>query len=159
MKVLSVQQPHADLILFGGKWCENRSWKTNYRGELFIHASRMDRSALQAMRSTGVDPVAESPGKCRTGAIIGSVVLEECAPVEDVEDVETMIDKKTKLADVPDRLRELFKLLKRADKHSWQYVAGEWCWILSDPQPIEPIPCKGKLGIWTASVESEVVAV
>ena len=39
MKVLSVKEPFATLILNGIKKIETRSWKTNYRGELFIHAS------------------------------------------------------------------------------------------------------------------------
>lgn len=39
IRVLSVQQPAADSIFWFGKWCENRSWQTKYRGELFIHAS------------------------------------------------------------------------------------------------------------------------
>ena len=39
MKVLSVKEPFATLITNGIKKIETRSWKTNYRGELFIHAS------------------------------------------------------------------------------------------------------------------------
>jgi hypothetical protein len=31
-----------------------------------------------------------------------------------------------------------------------------WCWILRDPRALPaPIPCKGKLGLWT--VEADVV--
>ena len=39
MKVLSIKEPYATLIATGNKLIETRSWKTNYRGELFIHAS------------------------------------------------------------------------------------------------------------------------
>ena len=39
MKVLSIKEPFATLILTKKKHIETRSWKTNYRGELFIHAS------------------------------------------------------------------------------------------------------------------------
>jgi hypothetical protein len=38
-KVLSVQQPYATLICAGVKKVENRTWKTDYRGKLLIHAS------------------------------------------------------------------------------------------------------------------------
>jgi hypothetical protein len=38
-KVLSVQQPYATLICAGVKTVENRTWKTDYRGKLLIHAS------------------------------------------------------------------------------------------------------------------------
>ena len=39
MKTLSVKQPHATLICTGVKKVENRTWKTDYRGRLLIHAS------------------------------------------------------------------------------------------------------------------------
>jgi len=39
LKTLSVKQPHATLICAGVKRVENRSWKTDYRGRLLIHAS------------------------------------------------------------------------------------------------------------------------
>ena len=39
MKVLSLTEPYATLIKEKKKWIETRSWKTAYRGELYIHAS------------------------------------------------------------------------------------------------------------------------
>lgn len=39
MKVLSLKEPWATLIKNKKKFIETRSWKTNYRGELYIHAS------------------------------------------------------------------------------------------------------------------------
>jgi hypothetical protein len=38
-KVLSVKQPYAAFICAGIKAVENRTWKTDYRGKLLIHAS------------------------------------------------------------------------------------------------------------------------
>jgi len=38
-KVLSIRQPYATLICYGIKKAENRTWKTDYRGKLLIHAS------------------------------------------------------------------------------------------------------------------------
>ena len=40
MKALTVQQPWATLIAVGAKQIETRSWKTDYRGPLAIHASK-----------------------------------------------------------------------------------------------------------------------
>jgi hypothetical protein len=40
MKALSIRQPWAWLIVAGHKDIENRSWATNYRGPLLIHAGR-----------------------------------------------------------------------------------------------------------------------
>lgn len=39
MKTLSIRQPFASLICRGIKTIENRTWKTDYRGKLLIHAS------------------------------------------------------------------------------------------------------------------------
>ena len=46
MKVLSLREPWATLIKDKKKFVETRSWKTNYRGELYIHASmtKIDKS-------------------------------------------------------------------------------------------------------------------
>src|SRR5690554_6301238 len=39
MKALSIKQPWASLIAYGIKDVENRTWKTSYRGRIYIHAS------------------------------------------------------------------------------------------------------------------------
>jgi hypothetical protein len=39
MRALSIIQPWASLIAVGIKDIENRTWRTNYRGEFLIHAS------------------------------------------------------------------------------------------------------------------------
>ena len=39
MKVLTVKQPWASLIINGDKDIENRSWRTMYRGPLYIHSA------------------------------------------------------------------------------------------------------------------------
>ena len=39
MKVLSIKEPFASLISNGIKRIETRSFKTKYRGEIYIHAS------------------------------------------------------------------------------------------------------------------------
>lgn len=39
MKVLSLTKPFATLIKEKMKLIETRSWKTSYRGKLYIHAS------------------------------------------------------------------------------------------------------------------------
>lgn len=39
MKALSIKQPWASLIAHGIKNIENRTWKTHFRGRIYIHAS------------------------------------------------------------------------------------------------------------------------
>ena len=40
MKVLSIIEPWATLIKEKKKYIETRTWKTSYRGELYVHASK-----------------------------------------------------------------------------------------------------------------------
>src|SRR3989338_2938584 len=48
MKVLSLKQPYAELVVSGKKTVELRKWNTKFRGKFFIHASKIpDRSAMR----------------------------------------------------------------------------------------------------------------
>lgn len=48
MKVLTLKQPWATLVAEGIKRYEFRSWKTNYRGKILIHAgSGIDKEAMK----------------------------------------------------------------------------------------------------------------
>jgi hypothetical protein len=72
MKILTVRQPWASLIVAGIKDVENRSWRTNYRGRLGIHAgSRVDQDALDAYGHL-------LDGELPRGALIGSVTVVDC---------------------------------------------------------------------------------
>jgi hypothetical protein len=74
VKALSIRQPWAWLIVTGYKDTENRSWRTNYRGSLFIHAGR-------AIDPTSLDQIEGRYGlripakKLLRGGIIGAVEL------------------------------------------------------------------------------------
>lgn len=45
---LSIRQPWAELILSGRKSIEIRGWQTQYRGPLWLHASRAEDLQLEA---------------------------------------------------------------------------------------------------------------
>lgn len=48
MKVLSIKQPFAELILLGRKKIELRKWNTKFRGDFLIHASKAsDKEAMK----------------------------------------------------------------------------------------------------------------
>ena len=48
MKVLSLKQPYAELILLGKKKIELRKWNTKFRGEFLIHSSKNpDKSSME----------------------------------------------------------------------------------------------------------------
>jgi len=66
MKALSLKQPFAELILQGRKKIELRKWNTKFRGEFYIHASKVPDKA--AMKTFGFDSLP-------TGAILGKATL------------------------------------------------------------------------------------
>jgi hypothetical protein len=85
MKVLSVRQPWAYLIVAGYKDVENRTWRTSYRGPLLIHASLgkdpedfMPRQR-EYIESAGIVIPEDLP----RGAIVGSVNLSGVAEAGD----------------------------------------------------------------------------
>jgi hypothetical protein len=74
VKALSIRQPWAWLIVTGYKDIENRSWRTNYRGPLLIHASRaIDPTSLD--RIEGRYGLRIPAKKLLRGGIIGVVEL------------------------------------------------------------------------------------
>ena len=82
MRALSVAQPWAWAIIHGPKRIENRTWSTNYRGPLLIHASK----SRQWLDSANEDELPGRPadGDFVYGAIIGVVELLDCVPVKQV---------------------------------------------------------------------------
>lgn len=74
MKALSVRQPWLYAILALGKRIENRTWYTDYRGPLLLHASRtFDWRGREVLIRDGyhLPPAQEMP----RGAIIGVAML------------------------------------------------------------------------------------
>ncbi len=63
MKVLSLKQPFAELILIGKKKIELRKWNTHFRGEFFIHASKNpDKESMKRFGFTTL-PLGKVVGK------------------------------------------------------------------------------------------------
>lgn len=104
-KCITVKQPWASLIVHGIKDIENRTWKTNFRGRVLIHAGRLSKNGEygstvfyangskvpakdfkmfsvlndQQQKSTLESNFASSLyGEIPTGAIIGSVEIVDC---------------------------------------------------------------------------------
>ena len=72
MKVLTIKQPWATLIMQKDKEYEFRSWKTQYRGDLLIHAGKgIDKEALIRLKKY-------LPKELPLGKILGKVKLVDC---------------------------------------------------------------------------------
>lgn len=56
MKIITIKQPWATLIAEGYKKYEFRTWKTNYHGEILIHAGKgIDADAMDRFVNLGLD--------------------------------------------------------------------------------------------------------
>lgn len=76
MKVITLKQPWATLVAEGIKKYEFRSWKTNYRGKILIHAGAgVDKKYMEKFKDMNL----EFPKK----RIIAEVEIEDCLELTD----------------------------------------------------------------------------
>ena len=135
MKALTVQNPWAWAIIHGQKTVENRTQRWKYRGPLAIHAGLRwsHRGNDIVSRLTGVDIPPFNVGHPSEiqGAIIGVVQLVDCHYIT------------VGCCDSP--WAETWYTDPKTGLHR-QYATHL---VLADPRPIEPIVCRGALGLWT----------
>ena len=79
MKALSIRQPWAWLIVNGYKDIENRTWSTDFRGRVYVHAGRKIISGdfpeqRYYIEQSGIFLPEEPP----LGAIVGEVTITDC---------------------------------------------------------------------------------
>ena len=125
--ILLLTEPYATLIKIGKKKIETRSWKTSYRGKLYIHASSTKipkeyKNNTELMSLVNVNNL-------NYGHIICSCDLVDCIEMTD-------------------------EFIENVKKNSGEYVSGiyakgRYAWILENVEIIKkPIEAKGHLGIW-----------
>ena len=131
MKVLSLKEPFATLIKNGIKTIETRSWKTNYRGKLYIHASSTKMPKEYKNNKELMALVNEED--LNYGTIICSCELVDCIEMtnEFVNDI---------------------KNNRKNEYITGKYSQGRYAWILKNIEVLDnPIEAKGHLGIWNFS--------
>lgn len=138
MKVLSIRQPWADLIVLGLKKAEFRSWKSLYRGPVVIHASKQVEKDARLHFLRLLDKpwewyvekdVKERLGGYltypRTGVALGMAKLVEIA-----------------------RSEYFYKELGFSEE--------SFAWIFEDVRPLKTeVPLKGRLGLFSIKGEEE----
>lgn len=85
MRLLTIHQPWAWLIVTGHKRYENRVWSTSYRGPLLIHAGMSTESLTrgkQLCQNLGII----LPKFFDYGAILGVVNFHDCTTAEKISD-------------------------------------------------------------------------
>lgn len=128
MKVLTIKQPWASLIIEGYKEYEFRSWKTNYRGELLIHAGKgIDKDAMNRLKKY-------IPQEMPLGKIIGKVNMVDCIKTNP----------------------EFFNQIRKENKDIYgkSIFKEEYAWRFKEVKKFETmIEINGKLGLWNYNLE------
>lgn len=121
MKVLTLKQPWATLVAEGIKKYEFRSWKTNYRGKILIHAGTgIDKKELEKFKDLSL----EFPSK----KILAEVELEDCLELNDE------LNKKI--------------IAKQNIAYGSKYRTG-YAWKLTNVKKLDyNEEVKGQLGLW-----------
>lgn len=137
MKVLSLLQPWASLVVIGAKRIETRSRNTNYRGPVLIHASkRKIPELLQLQCSWNFDAAFHSLGGTMSpgakldfsrdlpfGAIIGMVDINDSKKTELFSGLDLDIKRYA-----PGRQQDHW-----TERQLGDYSPGRYGWLLSNP--------------------------
>ena len=128
MKVLTIKQPWASLIMLGYKRFKFRSWKTNYRGKLLIHAGQgIDKEAMKRLQKY-------IPKDMPKGKILGKAKLVDCVKMS------------------PEFKSELLK--ENKDIYTDSTFKENYGWQMEDIEVFdEPIEAKGHLSLWEFEME------
>ena len=90
MKAFTVYQPYAHAIVAGVKHYETRPRRTHIRGRVAVHAGRLDEVQATKHLTNGefwaVLEAAGGGGNLPRGAVIGTVEIVDCVPVEELVD-------------------------------------------------------------------------
>ena len=147
MKALSVKNPWAMLITLGIKPIENRTWRTDFRGRIHIHASQKPvpfNGMQNGMRFTHEqlrdvyamklpERYADHMSKYINSAIIGEVDIIDC-----VLGHESVWAEHTAM------------VMRKIKGESKETEVPVWNWVLANPvlydHPIENV--KGALSLW-----------
>jgi activating signal cointegrator 1 len=133
LKALTLTQPWATLVAIGAKKIETRSWRTNYRGSLAIHAAKGFDAATQdvclrqpfcrALAQVLSDP--DALHELPRGKIVAVCTLNDCIPMEELQSV------------------------KSPERDFGDYSPGRFAWILTNVRALKhPVEARGALGLW-----------
>lgn len=134
MKAISLWQPWAtaavsinDLTGMSVKGPETRSWPTKVRGRVAIHAALKTVDILVPTEFLrGIDRTTRLP----YGAIVGTVEIVDCVPVEQIRDS-----------------------LAEQQRFFGDYSDGRYAWILANQIKFDkPISCKGRQGFFEVDI-------
>ena len=121
MKALSLKQPWAELVVSGKKTIEVRKWKTNYRGNFLVQASKVPNG--KGMERNGFTTLP-------TGCIVGKATLVGVKEYTSLEEFEKDADKHF------------------ARGYKWNKKGKLYGFLLENAQRLPERPYKGQLNFF-----------
>lgn len=144
MKAITLWQPWASLVAVGAKTIETRSWRTHYRGPIAIHAAK--RPVARNLDRGFVGVAANWLRKNEAGQFFDWDVMDEL-PYGCVIATAFLVDI------LPtDRVNR--HVINGREETFGDFSPGRFAWFLIDIKPVDPIPYRGKQGLWTLPDEA-----
>lgn len=162
MKALTIRQPWASLIAAGVKTIETRSWSTKYRGRLAIHAGLSFHpfdDAHARLVSAGVAPM-DALVACSSrridivprGVVVATCTLADVVPMIELADEPPgsggFVYVDPDFIQVHDDTDDSAPRYLEAERHLGMYGSGRYAWLLTDITRCDPVPAKGRQGLW-----------
>jgi hypothetical protein len=174
VKVLTLRQPWATLVAVRSKTIETRSWSTNYRGALAIHASgrwtpegrymlvgsgMVSRPAARVLRPLGYKwqrdgrrwtsdmPLGAVVATCQ---LVDVVPTHQCSPPSHFEQGYGDLPEKGWDRAIPEWDQgDDTVLTSDANRNFGDFSYGRFAWLLEEIRAVDP-PWKatGRLGLW-----------
>jgi hypothetical protein len=126
MKALSFRQPWAELVLQGRKTMDLRTYTTQYRGRIAIHASQTVEA--ESAHRHGFEPEALD-----SGALVGTVELVEVIPLDEAA----------------------YEAHREEHLAGRGYREGMFGWLLARPERLpQPIPARGRTNLFNMDLDA-----
>ena len=137
MKALSIKQPWASLIAHGIKDIKNRTWRTHFRGKIYVHAS--------AKKATGITTSTLSDEQWNTVPNVAAKGLEVSAIIGEVEIIDCVINHPSVWAEPTATTPDGKKIVEKPIYN----------WVLANPVLYEKpiLNVKGKLSFWKPDID------
>jgi len=126
MKAITLWEPWASLIAVGAKQYETRSWYTQYKGEIAIHAAKVEKFPPYEVRAV-MKEFGINPNELPYGKIVCIAEITECIEM----DTALIAQQSIREAAVGD------------------WAVGRYAWRLGNIRRlITPIAATGSQGFW-----------
>jgi hypothetical protein len=130
MRIISLTQPWATAVAIGLKEWETRSWSTQLRGDVGIHAAKSFPGYAREFAEEE-----QAAGRLPEVLLLGEVIA-----------VGKLVDCK--------RTEEVRPLISQIEELYGDYSCGRFAFKFEDMRQLkQPVPARGALGFWAADWE------